>query len=130
MTSDERHGPAQLATDAPPSAAKPIDATTIQATIDRALRTGTGRLVMDELTELEALLRGHINLLLPDAEAAADRLWRGSLTWYQCRARLDGIGRQMKQSLGDRPLAAHVQVTQLARDCQWLLVHHRHREGS
>ncbi|WP_432092209.1 DUF6415 family natural product biosynthesis protein [Streptomyces sp. bgisy100] len=107
-----------------------IDQETIQAVIDRALRTGTGRLVMDELTEMEELLRGHIGLLLPDAEAAADRLWHGSLTWYQCRARLDGIRRQLKQDLGDRPLAAHIQVTQLARDCQWLLVHHRHREGS
>ncbi|MER5968179.1 DUF6415 family natural product biosynthesis protein [Streptomyces sp. NPDC002055] len=113
---------------AAPDAPVPIDGATIQATIDQALRTGTGRLVMDELTELEARLRGHIELLLPDAEAAADRLWRGSTTWYTARARLDSIHHQVKQGLGKGPLAAHIQVDALARDCHWLLVHHQHRQ--
>ncbi|WP_432093734.1 DUF6415 family natural product biosynthesis protein [Streptomyces sp. bgisy100] len=111
-----------------PDATAPIDEVTIQATIERALRTGTGRLDMDELTAVEELLLGHIQLLLPDAEAAVDRLWRGSLTWYTARAKLDGIHRQVKQGVGDGPLSAHIQVSTLASDCQWLLVHHQHRE--
>ncbi|MFF3763172.1 DUF6415 family natural product biosynthesis protein [Streptomyces sp. NPDC001922] len=70
-----------------------VDIITIQATIDRALRTSTGRIDTGELVDLEALLRGHIASLLPAAEAVTDRLWRGSLAWYTRRARLDGIRR-------------------------------------
>ncbi|WP_432093574.1 DUF6415 family natural product biosynthesis protein [Streptomyces sp. bgisy100] len=107
----------------PPSAS--IDGAAVHDAIDRALRTSTGRIDTDELTDLEVLLRGHITSLLPAAEAVTDRLWRGSLAWYTRRARLDGIRRQAEQGLGDGPLAAHIQVTALAHDCQWLLAEHR-----
>ncbi|MER5971376.1 DUF6415 family natural product biosynthesis protein [Streptomyces sp. NPDC002055] len=122
MTSPEGAPPTEATT------APPVDEATIQATIDQALRTGTGRLDMDELTALEELLLGHIQLLLPDAEAATDRLWRGSITWYTARARIDSIHHQVKQGLGNGPLAAHIQVDALARDCHWLLIHHQHRQ--
>ncbi|MFF3762711.1 DUF6415 family natural product biosynthesis protein [Streptomyces sp. NPDC001922] len=114
----------------PPGAAadpSPIDRATVQAAIDRALLTGTGRLDPDELTRLEATLREHITALLPAADAATDRLWRGSLAWYTRRARIDGIRHQAGQGLGDGPLSAHIQVTTLARDCQWLLAEHQER---
>ncbi len=104
-----------------------VDEAAIQDTVVRSLRTATGRIDMDELRRLEQQLLAHIALLYPAADAATDRLWRGSIGWYTRRATLDGIRRQAEQGLGDGPLAAHIQVSALARDCQWLLT--QHREG-
>ncbi|WP_432002995.1 DUF6415 family natural product biosynthesis protein [Streptomyces sioyaensis] len=98
-----------------------IDADTISATIIQALCMGSGRLDRTELEHLEEALRGHIALLLPDARTAARRLWHGSIEAHRITARLDDIARQTRQGLGQGPLSAHVQVRQLARDCQWLL---------
>ncbi|MER5969223.1 DUF6415 family natural product biosynthesis protein [Streptomyces sp. NPDC002055] len=103
----------------------PIDEATIQDTIVRSLRTASGRIDMAELVRLDELLRGHIALLFPGVEASTDRLWRGSVAWYQRRAGLDRIRRQVAEGLGEGPLSAHIQVTALARDCQWLLTQHR-----
>ncbi|WP_432093013.1 DUF6415 family natural product biosynthesis protein [Streptomyces sp. bgisy100] len=100
---------------------KPIDVAAIQATITTALATSNGPLVMDELVTLERSLRGHIERLLPEAEAAAERLWRGSIAWYQQRGRLESIRHQAAQGLTERPLTAHIHVTALARECAWLL---------
>ncbi len=76
-----------------------------------------------ELTELEAELCGHIHRLLPAAKAAVDKLWHGGAAWHQQISRLDGIERQVGQGLGAGVLSAHVQVQQLAKDCQWLIDH-------
>ncbi|MFF3763457.1 DUF6415 family natural product biosynthesis protein [Streptomyces sp. NPDC001922] len=100
---------------------RPIDVAAIQATITTALATSNGPLVMDDLAALERSLRGHIERLLPDAEVAAERLWRGSIAWYQQRGRLETIRHQAAQGLTDRPLTAHIHVTTLARECEWLL---------
>ncbi|MFI2184632.1 DUF6415 family natural product biosynthesis protein [Streptomyces sioyaensis] len=77
-----------------------------------------------ELEKLEEDLRGHIALLLPGARAAAGRLWSGGIEAHRMAARLDGIERQTRQGLGPGALSAHVQVQQLARDCQYLLARH------
>ncbi|MFG2397078.1 DUF6415 family natural product biosynthesis protein [Streptomyces lydicus] len=116
--------------DRPPDATidLPIDEDTITATLHQALRTGSGCPDLDELGALEEKLRGHIALLLPRARESARLLWHGSIEAHRLTARLDGIERQACQGLGDGPLAAHVQVHQLARDCQWLLA--RHTAGS
>ncbi|MEU9126458.1 DUF6415 family natural product biosynthesis protein [Streptomyces sp. NPDC048506] len=101
-----------------PAPALPIDADTIGETIRRALWVGAGRPDLDTLAGLEEMLRGHIALLLPDAREAARRRWS---TDHQLITRLNGIERQMNQGLGSGALSAHVQVHQLARDCQYLL---------
>ncbi|MCB5909826.1 DUF6415 family natural product biosynthesis protein [Streptomyces pinistramenti] len=97
----------------------------ICATIDevRATRGLTAEAV--DLDLVAATLRGHIALLLPVVRGAAEHLWHGSIQAHRLMARLDGIENQTKQAPGPGTLAAHVQVQQLARDCQWLLDRHR-----
>lgn len=95
-----------------------IDVETIGETIRRALSLGAGRPDLATLVELEELLRGHIALLLPEAREMARRC---RPTDDQLRTRLDGIAGQMNRGLGHGVLSAHVQVHQLARDCQYLL---------
>ncbi|MFE2031908.1 hypothetical protein ACFXBB_01355 [Streptomyces scopuliridis] len=51
-------------------------------------------------------LRAHIEALLPAAKAHADQMWQGGA----CAIRR-----------GAKEVAAHVQVSLLARDCKWLL---------
>lgn len=77
----------------------------------------------DELTELEAELCSFIDRLLPTAKETTDKLWHGGTAWHQQISRLDGIERQVGQGLGTGALSAHVQVQQLAKDCQWLIDH-------
>ncbi|MFF8901652.1 DUF6415 family natural product biosynthesis protein [Streptomyces lydicus] len=115
---------AQLITVAAADDALPIDAETISATISRALRLGSGPLNLDAMGEAAGALRGHVALLLPLARKSAGRLWAGSIEAHRLTARLDGIEMQSRRSLAPSPLAAHVQVQQLARDCQWLLARH------
>ncbi|WP_435604419.1 DUF6415 family natural product biosynthesis protein [Streptomyces sp. bgisy130] len=100
---------------------QPIDVATIRASIARAQTLRRESPELDELVELEALLRGHIEVLLPEVQAAYDRLWRGSVGWSRGAGRLSGVRFQVRQGLGEGVVSAHVQVNQLARDCQWLL---------
>ncbi|MEV0277294.1 DUF6415 family natural product biosynthesis protein [Streptomyces sp. NPDC050610] len=44
---------------------------------------------------------------------------------YFQQAKLTAIEQQVRQPLSDTTLGAIVQVTQLARDCRWLLDHTR-----
>ncbi|MER5973002.1 DUF6415 family natural product biosynthesis protein [Streptomyces sp. NPDC002055] len=111
--------PADEAADRPPAQQD------VEDTIERALNSGTGRLVMAELTELNGLFRGYIAYLYPAAEAAVDRLWHGSLAWYNGRSRLDRLRDLLEQQLDERPLSAHIQVTTLAHECRWLLAQGR-----
>ncbi|MGD3105816.1 DUF6415 family natural product biosynthesis protein [Streptomyces sp. YGL11-2] len=101
-----------------------IDAETISETIREALRVGSGRPDLTTLAALEEVLRGHVALLLTEAREMARGRWPSGCEVSRLTARLDGIERQMRQGLGDGALSAHVQVHQLARDCQWLLAHH------
>ncbi|MFH8569577.1 DUF6415 family natural product biosynthesis protein [Streptomyces sp. NPDC017993] len=98
-----------------------IDAETISETIHRALQFGLGRPELSEMTELEEELHGHIALLLAEARKPDRMQWQGSVEAPSLTGRLDCIERQARQGLGRGALAAHVQVHQLARDCQWLL---------
>ncbi|WP_411134921.1 DUF6415 family natural product biosynthesis protein [Streptomyces sp. C10] len=100
---------------------RPIDVATVQSTIDaaRALRGASAE--PGELVDLELLLRGHIAELLTEAKAAADLMWRGSMEWSLLMGRLSSIRFQAGRGLGEGVLSAHVQIAQLALDCQWLL---------
>lgn len=100
----------------------PIDTTTIRRTIERAL-TFHQRDSREDLAELHHLLRGHIQLLVPEAEASIEHLWRGSLDWYQRRSRIDTIRHQAAADLADGILSARTQVAHMARDCSTLLAY-------
>lgn len=100
-----------------------LDLDTVRYTIGRARGQSSVPLHYDHLAELEAELCGYINRLLPTAKKTADGLWHGGTAWHQQISRLDGIERQVGQGLGSGVLSAHVQVQQLAKDCQWLIDH-------
>ncbi|SFK72616.1 DUF6415 family natural product biosynthesis protein [Streptomyces pini] len=89
----------------------PLDTDTIQRTIDRALAADHTTRYSD-LAELEALLRGHINLMLPPARARA-----GTVAY----ARLNTAAGQLAYGLGDTLRSARRHVLLLALDCRWLL---------
>ncbi|UQA91417.1 DUF6415 family natural product biosynthesis protein [Streptomyces halobius] len=106
------------------SAPDPIDEETIQSTIDRAQELRDASPCADELSELEEELRGHIARLLPEARKPTRHLGLGSIEEHRLTARLDAIERLTRQGPGQGALAAHVQVHQLARGCQYLLARH------
>lgn len=99
----------------------PVDVDVIRETIAQAHELRDLSTATAELADVAERLRGHIGLLLPDAQAATDKLWHGSIEWSRSTGRLSGVRHQIKQGLGAGTLAAHVQVNQLARDCIWLL---------
>ncbi|MFJ8675747.1 DUF6415 family natural product biosynthesis protein [Streptomyces sp. NPDC093589] len=109
--------------------ALPIDAETISETIRRARQLGSGRPELSEMVELEEELRGHIALLLTEARKPDRARGQGNMEAQRLTGRLDSIERQTRQGLGRGALAAHVQVHQLARDCQWLLARHTAEVG-
>ncbi|QRX91169.1 DUF6415 family natural product biosynthesis protein [Streptomyces noursei] len=124
---DERetaHRVAHLVGASPGHELLPVDAETITTTIRRALRLGFGRPAPGALTHLEEELSGHIALLLPEVRESARRLWPSSIEAHRLEARLDSIERQLSRGLGQGVLSAHIQVHQLARDCQYLLARH------
>lgn len=101
-----------------------IDTAAIQAAIKGALLTDqrkTGRIEMDARADA---LCGYIADLLPAAKAMADRMWRGSGTWYLLASRISEIEHQVARGLGDDAFGAHVRLRTLAFDTQWLLTHH------
>lgn len=101
--------------------ALPVDVDTIRATVARALAPGPAP-DREGLVELEELLRGHIQLLIPIAEAAVDKLWRGSVDWYGKRSWLDIARDRLKKGLGYvGSTTAHTHVRLLAHDCRALL---------
>lgn len=103
----------------PAPAADPIDVATIRATVERALAHGPMP-CREDLAEAEELLRGHIQLLLPIAEAAVDQLWRGGVEWYGKRSWLDIARDRVGRGLGSG-VSAHTHVRLLAHDCRALL---------
>ncbi|MFG2287263.1 DUF6415 family natural product biosynthesis protein [Streptomyces sp. NPDC048595] len=113
-----------MATVAGVDQAPPIDAETISETIRSALCAGAGPIDLDEITALAETLRGHIALLLIEARQAAERVGRETFDAHQTATRLGSIEQQFRRPLAPCPLSAHVQVHQLARDCQWLLARH------
>ncbi|MGW7249014.1 DUF6415 family natural product biosynthesis protein [Streptomyces decoyicus] len=101
----------------------PLDLNTVRYTISRARGQSSAPLNHEALTELETELSSYINRLMPAAKEAVAKLWHGGTAWHQQISRLDGIERQVRQGLGAGALSAHVQVQQLAKDCQWLIDH-------
>lgn len=98
----------------------PVDVTTIRATVDRALEQGPLP-AREVLVELEQLLRGHIQLMLPIAEAAVEQLDRGSVEWYEQRTWLDVARDRAGWGLGIGLTTAHTHVRLLAHDTRALL---------
>ncbi|GAA2456839.1 DUF6415 family natural product biosynthesis protein [Streptomyces macrosporus] len=98
----------------------PIDADTISRTIRDALTEDPTR-THDDLIGLGVSLRGHMQLLFPIAEQAVDKLWHGSVQWYDARTRLDYIRRHMDEALGVTADSVRPMVARLARGCAWLL---------
>ncbi|MFF8784857.1 DUF6415 family natural product biosynthesis protein [Streptomyces sp. NPDC015125] len=100
---------------------EPIDTATIRDTIRLVMRLSSGPLDLVTLADHHEALRGHVHLLLPGVQDAADRMWRGGSSWYQQAARLDNVTWQAGQELASDPFAAMVQVQLLARDTEWLV---------
>ncbi|MDT0377560.1 DUF6415 family natural product biosynthesis protein [Streptomyces sp. DSM 42041] len=91
--------------------ALPVDPDTIRATIGRALIEGPAPRYAT-LEELEGLLRGHVQLLLPEAqEAGAPRNLLASVRVH------------LKEGMGEGLVSARVHVRQLAHDARALLRH-------
>lgn len=105
----------------PDDAEHAVDVAAVQAAIDRGLMQGALRRY-DEYVELEALLCGHLRRLLVEAEPVVDRMWRGSVEWYQRRTALDTIQNDAATSRrGNGLQSAHNHVVRLARHCRYLL---------
>jgi hypothetical protein len=99
---------------------EPVDVEAIRQAVHSALAQGPMPRYED-LADLEQQLRAHIGLLLPIAEAAVDKLWRGGVEWYDKRCFLDLARDRMTHGLGTGIVSARMQVTHLAHDCRALL---------
>lgn len=107
-------------TDQAPADALPIDVVTIRATITRALRDGPAP-AHDDLVLLEQLLRGHIQLLLPEGERAVEQLKPGKVDYVGQRQVLNVARDRVQKGLPSNPATAHTHVRLLAHDCRALL---------
>ncbi|WP_399123440.1 DUF6415 family natural product biosynthesis protein [Streptomyces sp. N2A] len=107
----------------------PVDVKAISETAHHALRLGFDRPAPAVLADAEEELRGHVALLLSEARKAARHLELGSIEAQRLKDRLEAVERNAQQGLGDGRLSAHVQVRQLARDCQYLLLFLHTEEG-
>ncbi|MCT2592974.1 DUF6415 family natural product biosynthesis protein [Streptomyces sp. N2-109] len=98
----------------------PPDAERVRALIQRALHP---RAMPDgaEVAELKRELCSFVRTLLPEAEAAVDKLWYGSLIWFQRCGRLKLVRELQEQGPDVQLLTPHVYVRHLARDCRVLL---------
>ncbi|MFG2226932.1 DUF6415 family natural product biosynthesis protein [Streptomyces sp. NPDC048644] len=101
-----------------------IDSHTIGKSIARARALSVTAPSRHELLEIEELLREHIASLLLAVQATADKRWGVGIERSRRMRRLKGIRTQSERGLGPGRLSAHVQINQLARDCQWLLSLH------
>ncbi|MFD5748131.1 DUF6415 family natural product biosynthesis protein [Streptomyces sp. NPDC127033] len=98
-----------------------VTARDIRASIDRGHAVLQGTSDREELMALADELRCHIDVLLPVARVAVDKLWRGGPDWISLTRRLDFIRNQSHGELGRTTLLAHINVRTLALDCEWLL---------
>lgn len=97
------------ATPPEPTGQVPVDVATIRGTVARALSEGPApRYAV--LEELEGLLRGHVDLLLPIAQAAGAG-----------PAVLEGVRQHRADGMGCGLMSARVHVRQLAHDARALL---------
>lgn len=94
---------------------------TIRDTIARAHATAAVLPQYQDLVELEQLLRGHLGLLLPSAQASTNRLNRGTVLWHLRQTTIDRAWRALAEGMGDGLRSAAVHVQELARVCQFLL---------
>ncbi|MFJ2555754.1 MULTISPECIES: DUF6415 family natural product biosynthesis protein [unclassified Streptomyces] len=96
----------------------------IETTLAESAAPATTRPSHPELVAAAAALRAHITDLLPVAEKQVDGLWRGGPEWCGRRTRLDIAQRHASDVMPALPLSAHVYVSLLRRDCEWLLEHY------
>ena len=92
----------------------------VQALIDEGL-AATGILpTYERLVELDTQLRTAIAEAAPQAQAAADRLNRGTREWYSLQSAIDDAHRVLEGDLGAGLRSAAVHVAELARCCHAL----------
>ncbi|MCM2580648.1 DUF6415 family natural product biosynthesis protein [Streptomyces meridianus] len=104
--------------------ALPIDAATIRASVERAATVTAVLPQYQDLVTLAQLLRGHLHLLLPDAQADTDRLNRGTALWHQRQTTIDRTRRTLAEGMGHGLLSAAMHVQELGRACGFLLSWH------
>ena len=104
--------------------ATPIDADTVRSTIARVSETRAVLPQYQDLVNLQQLLRGHLRLLLPLAQARANRLNRGSTLWYQRQTTIDRARLALDEGMGDGLRSAALHVQELSRHCEFLLNSH------
>src|SRR5262249_28135663 len=94
--------------------AYPVDAGLMESTIRRALAGRAGPLPYQELVELEQLLRGHMQLLLPSVQEGTDYLSQAPDEWHRRVRAIDEARQRLAQGLGNGLLSASVHVNALA----------------
>ncbi|WP_198539981.1 DUF6415 family natural product biosynthesis protein, partial [Streptomyces sp. CT34] len=92
-----------------PTAPDAIDADTISETIRRALRFGATRPARDVLAGADAVLRGHVGLLLDDVREAASRQPH-SFETLRLTKRMDRIEQQLAHPFGQGVLPPRAEV--------------------
>jgi hypothetical protein len=92
----------------------------LEALIEECL-TVTGILPpYDHLVDLDIRLRAAAETLLPEAQAAADKLNRGTSEWWSRQSAIDYTRQVMADDLGSGLRSAAVHVAELARRCNTL----------
>ncbi|UQA97460.1 DUF6415 family natural product biosynthesis protein [Streptomyces halobius] len=102
-----------------------IDVDRIALTIDHALAERRVLPPYEELTDLEQLLRRHIQLLLPVVQERTNGMDRGSAAWYERQAALDSVRHLVDRGMGNGLMSATVHVQELGRACRFLLDYYR-----
>ncbi|MGP3952651.1 DUF6415 family natural product biosynthesis protein [Streptomyces sp. 7N604] len=98
-----------------------IDVDHIGQTIEQAVAQRGALPPYQELVDLEQLLRGHLQLLMPIVQSGTDALNHGTPDWYRRQAWLDHSRHALERGLGDGLQSAANHVEDLARMCRILL---------
>ncbi|WP_369390429.1 DUF6415 family natural product biosynthesis protein [Streptomyces sp. CG1] len=98
-----------------------MDVDEIKATITKALTERSALPPYEDLCALHQDLVRHIEALTPLAAKRVDRLWRGSVEWYQKRRRLDTVPHEVGRGLGPGLQSAAWHVKSLGYTLRFLL---------
>ncbi|WP_367140696.1 MULTISPECIES: DUF6415 family natural product biosynthesis protein [Streptomyces] len=100
---------------------RPLDLVTIRATAHRALAERASALPrVQEIREITLALRGHLELMLPEAQEHADQLPPGTTQWYCWEGLITNARTELDEGPGGGLYSAFTHMQTLATSVRLL----------
>ncbi|MGI5518830.1 DUF6415 family natural product biosynthesis protein [Streptomyces sp. CA-106131] len=108
---------------------QPVDIETMRQSVGRLLGPDATSPESDELAELTGLLRGHMQLIIPEIEQAAGKLPKDDVPRYCALACIGEARAKLRATAGDGPHRAIAHARKLARSLAALCDHYEALTG-